>query len=154
MRGTGLGLLNAPLMSAAINAVRREQTSIASSLLTIIMQVGGAFGVALSGATLERRQYYHYAHYLQQINDAFSPAVYQAQSAMQQLLLKAGYSPAEVLVKGKNLMALWIKRQAGVAAFGDTFVFLALIIALGIVPALLIRNRRAPEGTKPAAMVG
>ena len=100
MRGAGLGLINAPLMSAAINAVRREQTSVASSLLTIIMQVGGAFGVAILGATLERRQYFHYAHYLQQINDAFSPAVYQAQLAMQQLLLKAGYSPAEVLLKG------------------------------------------------------
>jgi DHA2 family multidrug resistance protein len=152
MRGTGLGLLNAPLMSTAINAVRREQTSIASSLLTIIMQVGGAFGVAILGATLERRQYYHYAHYLQQINDAFSPAVYQAQLAMQQLLLKAGYSPAEVLVKGKNLMALWVQRQAAVGAFDDAFVFSALIIALGIVPALLIRNRRASQATKPSAM--
>jgi len=152
MRGAGLGLLNAPLMSAAINAVRREQTSIASSLLTIILQVGGAFGVAILGATLERRQYYHYAHYLQQINDAFSPAVIQAQLAMQQLLLKAGYSPAEVLVKGKSLMALWVQRQAAVGAFGDAFVFSALIIGLGIVPALLIRNRRAPEATKPAAV--
>ena len=153
LRGAGLGLINAPLMSGAINAVRREQTSIASSLLTIIMQVGGAFGVAILGATLERRQYYHYAHYLQQINDAFSPAAYQAQLAMQQLLLKAGHSPAEVLVKGKNLMVLWVQRQAGVGAFGDAFVFSALIIALGIVPALLIRNRRASEATKPAAMV-
>ena len=153
MRGTGLGLLNAPLMSTAINAVRREQTGIASSLLTIIMQVGGAFGVAILGATLERRQYYHYAHYLQQINDAYSPAVYQAQLAMQQLLLKAGYSPAEVLVKGKNLMALWVQRQAAVGSFDDAFVFSALIIALGIVPALLIRNRRASEGARPSAMV-
>jgi DHA2 family multidrug resistance protein len=152
MRGAGLGLINAPLMSAAINAVRREQTSIASSLLTIIMQVGGAFGVAILGATLERRQYFHYAHYLQQINNAFSPAVYQAQLAMQQLLLKAGYSPAVVLVKGKNLMALWVQRQAAVGAFGDAFVFSALIIALGIVPALLIRNRRASQATKPSAM--
>ncbi len=152
MRGAGLGLINAPLMSAAINAVRREQTSIASSLLTIIMQVGGAFGVAILGATLERRQYFHYAHYLQQINDAFSPAVYQAQLAMQQLLLKAGFSPAEVLVKGKKLMALWVQRQAAVGAFGDAFVFSALIIALGIVPALLIRNRRASQATKPSAM--
>jgi DHA2 family multidrug resistance protein len=153
MRGAGMGLINAPLMSAALNAVRREQTNIASSLLTIIMQVGGAFGVAILGATLERRQYFHYAHYLQQINDAFSPAVYQAQLAMQQLLLKSGYSPAEVLAKGKNLMALWVQRQAAVGAFSDAFVFAALIIAVGIVPALLIRNWRASEAAKPSAMV-
>jgi DHA2 family multidrug resistance protein len=153
MRGAGLGLLNAPLLSAAINAVRREQTSVASSLLTIILQVGGAFGVAILGATLERRQYYHYAHYLQQINDAFSPAVVQAQLAMQQLLLKAGYSPAEALLKGKTLMVLWVQRQAAVGAFDDAFVFSALIIALGMVPALMIRNRRLSEPAKPSAMV-
>jgi DHA2 family multidrug resistance protein len=140
-------------MSAAINAVRREQTSTASSLLTIIMQVGGAFGIAILGATLERRQYFHYAHYLQQINDTFSPAVYQAQLAMQELLLKAGYSSAEVLLKGKNLMVLWVQRQAAVGAFDDAFVFSALIIALGIVPSLLIRKQRASQATRPSAMV-
>jgi DHA2 family multidrug resistance protein len=149
MRGAGLGLINAPLMSAAINAVRREQTSIASSLLTIILQVGGAFGVALLGTTLERRQFFHYAHYLQQINDAFSPAVYQAQLAMQQLLLKAGYGPAEVAMKGKTLLALWVQRQAAVGAFDDAFVFAALIIAIGIVPALLVRNARFPSQARP-----
>ena len=149
MRGVGLGLINAPLMSAAINAVRREQTSTASSLLTIILQVGGAFGVALLGATLERRQFFHYAHYLQQINDAFSPAVSQAQSVLQQLLLKSGYSPAEVLVKGKNLMALWVQRQAAVSAFDDAFVFAALFITIGIVPALLIRRARFAAAAGP-----
>jgi len=149
MRGAGLGLINAPLMSAAINAVRREQTSIASSLLTIILQVGGAFGVALLGTTLERRQFFHYAHYLQQINDAFSPAVYQAQLAFQQLLLKAGYGPAEVAMKGKTLLALWVQRQAAVGAFDDAFVFAALIIAIGIVPALLVRNARFPSQARP-----
>ena len=73
IRGVGMGLLNAPLMSAALNAVRREQTSIASSLLTVTMQVGGAFGVALLGATVERRQFFHYAHFLEHINNVFSP---------------------------------------------------------------------------------
>jgi DHA2 family multidrug resistance protein len=153
MRGAGLGLINAPLISAAINAVRREQTNLASSLLTVIMQVGGAFGVALLGATLERRQFFHYTHYLQQINDAFSPSVYRAQLALQQLLLKAGYSPAEVYVKGKTLLALWVQRQAAVGAFDDAFVVAALIISCGVVPALLIRNRRAPEATGASAMV-
>ncbi len=149
MRGAGMGLLNAPLLSAALNAVRREQTSIASGLLTVIMQIGGAFGVAILGATLDRRQFFHYAHYLQQINDAFSPAVYQAQLAFQQLLLKAGYGPAEVTMKGKTLLALWVQQQAAVGAFDDAFVFAALIIAIGIVPALLIRKATLPEQVRP-----
>jgi len=145
MRGAGLGLINAPLISAAINAVRREQTSIASGLITVIMQVGGAFGVALLGTTLQRREFFHYAHYLQQINNAFSPFVYRGQSVIQELLLKSGYAPAEVYEKGKSLLALWIHRQAAVGAFEDAFVFAAVLIFIGIVPALLIRNVQLPR---------
>ena len=123
IRGAGLGLINAPLMSAAINAVRREQMAVASGLITVIMQVGGAFGVALLGTTLQRREFFHYAHYLQQINNAFSPFVYRAQSAMQELLLRSGHAPAEVVAKGKSLLALWVQRQAAVGAFEEKSVF-------------------------------
>ena len=149
IRGAGLGLLNAPLMSAAINAVRREQMAIASGLITVIMQVGGAFGVALLGTTLQRREFFHYAHYLQQINNAFSPFVYRAQSAMQELLLRSGHAPAEVVAKGKSLLALWVQRQAAVGAFEDAFIFSALLITIGIVPALLIRKATLPEQVRP-----
>ncbi len=153
MRGAGMGLLNAPLMSAALNAVRREQVSIASSLLTVTMQVGGAIGVAALGTTLERRQFFHYTQFLEHLNNASTPIVAQAQSAMQTLVARAGHAPADFLVQGKTLLALWIQKQAAVGAFEDAFVFAALLITVGFVPALLIRNRRVSEGTSPSAMV-
>ena len=152
IRGVGMGLINAPLMSAALNAVRREQTSVASSLLTVIMQVGGAFGVALLGATLERRQFFHYARFGEHIQNAYAPIVAQAQSGFEALLSRAGYAPAEFLTKGKTLMALWLQKQAAVGAFEDAFVFSALLITIGIVPALLIRNRRASGKGGPAVL--
>jgi predicted MFS family arabinose efflux permease len=146
IRGAGMGLLNAPLMSAALNAVRREQTSVASSLLTVNMQVGGAFGVALLGATLERRQFFHYTHFLEHINNASTPIVAQAQSAMEALLARAGHAPADLVAKGKTLLALWVQKQAAVGAFEDAFVLAGLLITVGFVPALLIRNRQAAKG--------
>ncbi len=151
LRGVGMGLINAPLISAALNAVRREQTTMASSLLTVIMQVGGAFGVALLGATVQRREFFHYAHFLQQMDNALSPFFQKAQGAMQGLLLRSGYSPAEALVKGKILLALWVRRQASVAAFEDAFVFSALIICIGIVPALLVRKMSGPASVQRKA---
>jgi MFS transporter, DHA2 family, multidrug resistance protein len=147
IRGAGLGLINAPLMSAAINAVRREQTIIASSLLTVIMQIGGAFGVALLGAILQRREFFHYDHYLQQINNILTPSVYTAQLGMQELLLKNGFSPAEIAAKGKLLMALWVQKQAAVSAFGDAFFLAALLMFLGVIPTLLIRRIHSPESS-------
>ncbi len=152
IRGVGLGLINAPLMSAAINSVRREQTSTASSLLTVTMQVGGAFGVALLGASLQRREFFHYAHYLQQFNDVFAPPFYRAQQAMQDLLARAGHPPAEVVSQGKALFALWVHKQAAVSSFGDAFILSAVLLTAGIIPALLIRNRHQAAAGVSAPM--
>jgi DHA2 family multidrug resistance protein len=142
VRGIGMGLINAPLMSTALNAIRREQTSIASGLLTVNMQVGGAFGIAMMGTALQRREFFHYAHYMEQINNAFSTPVSRALSGMQELLLRAGHAPAEVVEKGQALLALWVQKQAAVSAFEDAFVLAAVFITAGILPTLLIRNIR------------
>jgi DHA2 family multidrug resistance protein len=142
LRGAGMGLINAPLMSTALNAIRREQTSTASGILTINMQVGGAFGIAIIGTALQRREFFHFAHYMEKINNAFSLPVSQALSVMQELFLKSGHSPAEVVEKGKSLFSLWVQKQATVSAFGDAFLISAIFLTAGILPTLWIRNTR------------
>jgi DHA2 family multidrug resistance protein len=140
IRGTGIGLINAPLISTAFNSVRKEQTSIASGLFNVITQVGGAFGIAMLGTILQRREFFHYAHYVQQMSDVFSPSTSRALSTMQELLLRYGHGSTESLAQGKSLLVQWAHRLATVAAFQDAFIIAALFVAAGIVPALLIRK--------------
>lgn len=154
LRGVGLGLINAPLMSAAINAVPREKTGVAASFLTVIMQIGGAFGVSLLSTILQRREFFHYAHFLQSPSNPLAPVVRQAQEAAQSLLLKFGYAPSEVFIKGKALLALWFQRQATVCAFQDAFLFSALLICIGIGPALLIRNQQSSSLKEKTVLTG
>lgn len=148
LRGIGLGFINAPLMSTALNSVRREQTAIASGLITVIMQVGGAFGVALLGTTLERRGYFHYAHYLQKVDNPFSYQVDRALSLMQGILIKSGLSPQEVPERAKELLSLWIHKMAQVGAFQDAFVLASVITAVSIVPAIIVKNVKFTGGPK------
>ena len=149
IRGVGMGLINAPLISTALNAVQREQTSIASGLLTVNMQIGGAFGVAIIGTTLQRREFFHYAHYIEQINNGFFPPVSRALSAMQELLLRTGHAPSEVVEQGKSLLAQWVQKQAAVSAFEDAFLIAGIFITAAILPTLLIRNTRFPSKGRP-----
>jgi DHA2 family multidrug resistance protein len=144
MRGIGIGLINAPLVSTSFNAIRKEQTSMASGLYNVIHQLGGAFGIAMLGTILQRREFFHYTHYLQQMSDVFSPSTSRALSTMQELLLRYGYGSTEVLAKGKSLLALWAHRMAKVAAFQDAFILAGLFVAIGILPALLIRKAQFP----------
>jgi DHA2 family multidrug resistance protein len=138
--GIGIGLINAPLVSASFNAIRQEQTSMASGLYNLIHQLGGAFGIAMLGIILQRREFFHYAHYGQQIRDVFSPSTSQALLTMQELLLRYGLEPTEVVAKGKSLLAQWVHGLAKVAAFQDAFIVAGLFVAVGVVPSLLIRT--------------
>ena len=59
LRGIGIGLAAAPVTSASISAVPPRQRSIASGLLNITMQVGGAFGIAALGTLYHWQQGYY-----------------------------------------------------------------------------------------------
>ncbi len=140
IRGIGIGLINAPLVSTCFNSIRQDQTSMASGLYNVIHQLGGAVGIAMLGMILQRREFFHYAHYGQQIREVVSPSTSRALLAMQELLLQCGLEPTEVVAKGKSLLAQWVHGLAKVAAFQDPFMTAGLFVAVGVVPSLLIRT--------------
>ena len=76
-------------------------------------------------------------------------SAFRALSAIPKFRFRYGHEPTEVIAKGKKLLAVWIQRQARVAALEDAFVFAALFIAIGIFPALLIRKATLPEQVRP-----
>lgn len=47
LRGIGLGLLISPLSSATINSVKFEEVTMASSINSLLLQVGGSLGIAV-----------------------------------------------------------------------------------------------------------
>lgn len=53
-RGIGMGLLVAPVSAALLNAVRRDQTATATTMNSLILQLGGSLGVAISGIFYHR----------------------------------------------------------------------------------------------------
>ena len=71
---------------------------------------------------------------------------------MEGLVARAGHAPADFMVEGKTLLALWVQKQAAVGSFEDAFVLAALLITMGFVPALLIRNLHAAKKAGPQVM--
>ena len=60
IRGIGMGYLVAPVSASLLNSVRRDQTATATTMNSLILQLGGSLGVAMSGV------FYHllYDHYV------------------------------------------------------------------------------------------
>ncbi|BAV04341.1 MFS transporter, DHA2 family, multidrug resistance protein [Filimonas lacunae] len=60
VRGLGISFLIAPVSTAMLNAVELSQTATATSLNSLMLQLGGSVGIAISGSLHS----YIYAHYL------------------------------------------------------------------------------------------
>lgn len=61
IRGLGISFLVAPVSTALLNAVTRDQTTTATSLNSLLQQLGGSIGIAVFGVLHQ----FIYAHYLQ-----------------------------------------------------------------------------------------
>ncbi len=59
VRGVGMCLLMAPIMTLALNSIPRHKAGMASSMMSIIQQVGGAIGIALLSTVLDNRTKFH-----------------------------------------------------------------------------------------------
>ncbi len=140
--GLGMGMMNAPLTSTAMNVVRRDQLGMVSGLLSVIMQVGGAFGVALLGTALERREAFHRAVFTEGLT-ADAPGMGAASAGLERIFSWGEGGTAE-LVRGKAqaVIAGIVGRQAAEAAFDDCFLLLAAVCLCGVLLGLTLRLHR------------
>jgi DHA2 family multidrug resistance protein len=61
IRGLGISFLVAPVSTALLNAATRDQTTTATSLNSLLQQLGGSIGIAVFGV-LHQLIYTHYLH--------------------------------------------------------------------------------------------
>lgn len=146
--GLGMGMMNAPLSSTAMNVVRRDQIGIVSGLLSVILQVGGAFGVALLGTALSRREAFHRAIFTERLT-ADALGLGKAANDVQHLLAWSGAAAETARTGTQMVLAQIVGQQAAVAAFSDCFLILAGVCLAGTSLGLLLRKTAVKP--KPAA---
>ena len=153
--GFRIRLLMAPVIAAAMNAVPARKAGLVSSLLTLVMQVGGSLGIALLATVLSHRVRFH-LDVMGSAAQADLPAFREAFSRMVHHAVGLGYSHAEASQVATVLMAKNLGQAATVAGFQDAFLVGAVIVALAILPSLLLPGKpvghRGP-GSGPADLV-
>ncbi len=132
VRGVGLALMMAPLMTAAINSVPPAQVATASSFLNVSQRVGGSFGIALLNTFVTDSVRFH-AVRLGEIagNQTESLRLWVEQGAKIKILGAHGYLVGNQL-KGMSMAVKEIYLHANVLAFENGFVLAGAIILLGL----------------------
>ena len=149
VRGLGLGLLVTPVMTAAMNAVPTARAGMASSMLNLTQQVAGSVGIAALASILGNRTAYHRAVVGESIQ-ASSATWGQAGAAVTAHLRAIGYGPAEARLAAAATMARHAVETASIAAFDDAFLAGAVIVALGVLPALFLASKGRSRGDAPS----
>ncbi len=140
----------APSVTLGLGSLPPERLKYASGLFNMMRNLGGAVGIAVSGAILNARTNFHF--------HALATHLTPANDAMERLLHGTAerYAAAGASAQGGQQAALerlWhlTYREASTLAFADAFlaIMLAFIVATALVP--LLRNIAAPPAPSSAA---
>lgn len=137
IRGIGMSLLMAPIMTLALNSVPRRKAGMASSMMSIIQQVGGAVGIGILSTVLDNRTKFHLSTVGPAIKPG-SPAFMAAVQGLQQRAHELGLSQYNAVQAASGALMKFVYVAQTSYAFQDAFFFATAMIALSILPVLLL----------------
>ena len=145
IRGVGIGLLNAPVMSAALNSVKTDMLPEASGLIPVSLQIGASFGIAFIGNELVVRQVYHLNQYARDIK--YNSYAYHGviNFINGDLISKAASYLRPGTIFPSPALGFFdeiVQMQASIASYGDSFAILGYITLAGAAVAFFIKNKR------------
>jgi DHA2 family multidrug resistance protein len=141
LRGIGLGLFLMPVTVAGMNTVPFAKIARASAINNAVRQISGSFGIALLTTVLQKRQVFHVSHLAEYMNNT-SASTGKALAYTQSLFLHHGSVLSTAKLQALTVLSQIVQRQALVFSFDDTFYVAALICLIGLIPALLIKEKK------------
>lgn len=140
----GLGLIKPSLNLAALRALRPELLGQGAGMINFSRQLGGAFGVNLLSVALDRRTFF-YSDTLTSLQTAANSATLELLRTMQDLLAQAGVPQDLQMAGALHFLGRVIHAQAYTMGFRDSFLIVAVVFTLALVPAWIMGR------TKPSA---
>ncbi|MGW8325308.1 MAG: DHA2 family efflux MFS transporter permease subunit, partial [Desulfobacterales bacterium] len=138
VRGLGIGFIFPPLMNLALKCLPPEKTAIGSGLMNVSRQIGGAFGVAIIGVLLDRREVFHHSLFAQAQNlNSFTTKFFL--NHFQEFFQKLGSVEIAAYKKALAVLQLLVKQKAMVASFDDCFLIAGVTFLLALLPTALLR---------------
>lgn len=142
VRGLGMGLLMAPIMAAALNAVSRRKAGMVAAILSIFMQVGGSLGVASLTTLLTNRIHFHLG-ILGSSLDSSSSAFQNAYNNVFHQAHTLGYTYAQSRLVSKVVLAQKVFDTASIRAYQDVFFISGLFAFFSLVLVIWLPGRSA-----------
>ena len=143
----GIPLLFVPLSNAAYVGLPPDQSSQASSMLSISRNLGGTMGISLVQAFLAQRQQFHQSRLVEGLNP-LNPNFQTGLAQMSQTIAGQGAAPGDLQSTALGRLYGTVVREAGILSYIDTFWLLAIFV--GCVAPLVFLLNTSSVGPKKA----
>jgi DHA2 family multidrug resistance protein len=140
----GLGLIKPALNVTALRALRPELLGQGAGMINFSRQLGGAFGVNLLSVVLDRRTFFH-SNALANLQTATNSGTTEFLRRMQDLLAQSGVPQDLQLPGALHFLDRVVYAQAYTLGFRDSFLIVALVFALALVPAWIMGKTKAGQ---------
>jgi DHA2 family multidrug resistance protein len=139
LRGIGLGLVFTPVNLAAFSTLRGVEIAQGASMLNLMRQLGGSFGIAILGSYVQTGMAAHRNALVSNIYPT-NPALQLRLSQLTGALVSKGYSLSAAKQGAMSIVDMTVNRQALTMAYNDGFLLVGVII-LSVAPLVLLLRR-------------
>ena len=139
----GLALIKPSLNVSALRALKPELLSQGAGMINFARQLGGAFGVNLLSVTLDRRTFFH-GDAITSLQTSANSATAELLRNLQAILAQAGIPPDQQMAGALHFLGRVVHAQAYTMGFRDSFMIVAIIFTIGLIPAWIKGRRPAP----------
>ena len=150
-RGLGIGLCMMPVMTFALAEVPLALTSAASTINNVLRSVFGGLATAIFASLLSSYEKINVAVLTQTVTPDSGSSL-QVLSTAQVYLQKAGMSLQAAHQEAVALLYQMTALRGYILAFEKVFVIGAIIIFIGVIPALFLYHNGKTKQKKPEAM--
>ena len=150
IQGAGMSLLFVPLTTIAMDAIPREKMGYATSLFSLMRNIGGSIGIAVTGTLLARHTQATSVLYSANVT-GLDPT---SQSMFYQMRAAFMAQGADITVATSRAYAAlqgMVMRQASIVSFVGLFQLLGVVFLVVVPLVLLMKRPRASGGPGAAA---
>lgn len=148
LRGLGLGLVNQPLIVAALADIRPQKTAQASAINSVVRFVASSFAVATLATLIQTQTKVHYTNLATQVT-ANTPAA-QLLNRLQALFISRGASLQQAYATAAQVVIRELRLQSYVMAIQDALLLSVAIILVAIIAVFFVGRGRRTQPVQPA----
>jgi len=140
----GLGFINPSLNATSLKALPPDKVRQGAGVANFMRQLGGAFGINLLVAFFEVRTRFH-ADALTATQDWGNRTTERLLVLVEQLMQRSGLPFQQQKAAAQEYLGTMVNAQAQMLAFSDTFIVIAIVALLALIPAALLSRSQQRE---------